>query len=164
VSVWDDEAALDRFRRPPVGAEEHWSVKLHPVAWHGTWRGVDPFDGMAAVEDDGGPVAVLTRATIPWRRWVAFYRAVPDVERWLAAHPGVLAAVGIGEAPLGRQATFSLWRSADDVESFAYRGSHHHDVVRRSRGGAWFAEELFARFRPSESCGTWDGEDPLCLD
>jgi hypothetical protein len=165
VSVWDDESALDRFLAVPAGAEEHWAVKLAPLARHGTWKGVDPFAGMATTATTaGGPVVVLTRATIPLRRWVPFYRSVPPVEDWLHAHPGVLAAVGIGEAPLGRQATFSVWRSADDLESFAYRGSPHHDVVRRARAGGWFAEALFARFHPYESSGSWDGEDPLCPD
>jgi hypothetical protein len=133
-AVWDDEEALDAFlATSQVGAGG----------------------------DHDQPVAVLTRARIPVRHWPAFYRAVPAVDDHLRRSPGLLAAVGIGEAPVGLQATFSLWRSTPDMEAFAYRGSPHEDVVRRTRRHGWFREELFARFRPYRSTGTWDGVDPL---
>ncbi|MEX2658215.1 MAG: hypothetical protein WD232_00860 [Acidimicrobiales bacterium] len=173
-AVWDDEAALDAFLADdPVASRwrdrslELWSVRLAPLAVHGTWGGADPFTGLdddaahrAAATHDG-PVAVLTRARIPARHWRAFYAAVPPVEAHLHGAPGLLEATGVGERPVGLLATFSLWRSAEDMEAFAYRGSVHEEVVRATRAGGWFAEELFARFRPYGSTGTWDGRDPL---
>ncbi|MGI9120457.1 MAG: spheroidene monooxygenase [Acidimicrobiales bacterium] len=117
--------------------------------------------------DAGGegdqPVAVLTRARIPVRHWAAFYRSVSAVEDHLRRQAGLLAVVGIGEAPVGLQATFSLWRSTAAMDAFAYRSSPHAAVVRRTRAAGWFGEELFARFRPYGSTGTWDGADPLAL-
>ncbi|MCI3950132.1 MAG: putative spheroidene monooxygenase, partial [Acidimicrobiales bacterium] len=136
-----------------------WTVRLAPLGARGSWGGHQPLPDERATTD--GPVAVLTRARLRVRSWPAFYRAVPPVEAALHAAPGVLAVVGVGEAPVGLQATFSLWRSAADMEAFAAAPGPHRDVARRARAEGWFAEDLFARFRPYASTGTWGGRDPL---
>ena len=170
-AVWEDEAALEAFLADsPVAArwdrrgEETWTVRLRPLSARGAWGGARPLPeagvGVEGQEGDA-PVAVLTRARIAVRHWRAFSRSVPPVEAQLRGRPGLLAVLGIGEAPLGLQATFSLWRSAADLEAFAYRAGSHAEVVRRTRAEGWFTEELFARFRPYGSTGTWEGGDPL---
>jgi heme-degrading monooxygenase HmoA len=164
-AVWEDEAHLDGFLTRSVTAErwrraeESWHVRLRALGGHGSWRGVDVLDGLATGVDDG-PIAVLTRADVRPGAWWRFGRAGPPVSRELQRADGLLDAVGIGEAPIGRLATFSLWRSIDHVRTF-HRSPRHLDVVRRTRRERWYGEELFARFQPYASQGTWDGRDPV---
>jgi hypothetical protein len=165
-AVWDDEAALDDFlaraaiARRWRSAEEAYTVRLRGLRGHGTWRGIAVLDGLEAGRADG-PVAVLTRADVRVRRWLPFLAAGPAVSEAVQQAPGLLAVVGVGEAPLGRQATFSLWSSAGHLEAFAAGHPAHRQVVERTRAEHWYGEELFARFEPWGAEGSWDGRDPL---
>lgn len=166
-AVWRDDAALGAFLTgSPVAerwdalAAEAWHVRLRPRRARGTWSGFT-FDADAPGAAVPGPVAVLTRATIRARRLVPFYRAIDGPARQLEEAPGVLASLGMGEWPVARQATFSLWRTPDDVRRYAYADGRHREVVRRSRAEGWYSEELFAQFEPYGSHGTWNGVDPL---
>ena len=91
---------------------------------------------------------------------MGFWRSVPPVSADLRDRPGLLAAIGIGEAPIGLQGTFSLWESSAAVREFA-RAPAHAAVVARTQPERWYAEELFARFDVLGSTGTLDGRDPL---
>jgi heme-degrading monooxygenase HmoA len=167
-AVWESRADLEAGRRlHPVlqrwddRATERYDLTLEPLGAKGTWGGVDPIAGAATATPDRGPLAVLTRATVRWRRLPAFLASVPPVEDTLRDTDGLLARLGIGEVPVGRQATFSLWRDADAVRAFTHRDPRHAEVVQRTREDGWYAEEWFARFRPVERSGTWGGRDPL---
>lgn len=165
-AVWDDDAALDRFldnhamARRWHGSAEAWHVRLRGLGGHGRWKGVDPLDGLK-VGRDGGPIAVVTRADVRMRASRAFGRAGREVDTELHTAPGLIDVVGIGEAPIGRLATFSLWESSDAARDFAFRMPRHKQVIRETRAGDWYSEELFARFEPYASDGRWNGRDPL---
>jgi heme-degrading monooxygenase HmoA len=174
-AVWEDEAALDAFlvgdevaARWARLAREAFHVRLAPVRWHGAWGGRDPLAGAAPATlggggdgDAGGPVAILTRAAIRPSRLHRFHPAVARPAADLLAAPGLRASVGVGEWPVARQATFSLWDSLEHVKAYAYGTAAHREVVRRTRAEGWYREELFARFRPFGARGTWDGRAPL---
>ncbi len=167
-AVWEDEAALDAFladspvpARWTALARERYDVRLEPLRAHGRWSGRELFPGLRSQDAGDGPVAILTRATIRPTRLRAFYGAIMPPAVALHDQPGRLASVGVGEWPLARQATFSLWRSWEDVRAYAYRSEAHREVIRRTRAEGWYSEELFARFRPVGAVGTWNGADPL---
>jgi hypothetical protein len=165
-AVWNDEPALDRFLASSAMVArwhrdcEVYSLRLRGLDGHGRWKGIDVLaclqPGMSV-----GPVAVLTRADVRPRHWLRFARAGGPVSHELQRAPGLLAVAGVGEAPLGKLGTFSLWRSIDDARAFAYGMPRHAAVVRRTRAEGWYGEELFACFEPYAREGTWDGRDPM---
>jgi hypothetical protein len=60
---------------------------------------------------------------------------------------GLRFSLGLGERPLVRQATLSVWDSLTQMQRFAYHAPGHRTVMQRTRAEGWYAEELFARFR-----------------
>lgn len=165
-AVWNDEADLDRFLeqsrigRRWTGCREAWHVRLRGVGGHGQWRNVDPLDGLEPGSHDG-PVAIITRANVNRHAGREFAEASKEVDAELRTAAGLIDVVGIGEAPIGKLATFSLWQSGADAKRFAYKMPRHERVIEQTRDGDWYGEELFARFEPYGSTGSWDGRDPL---
>ncbi|MGY1734125.1 monooxygenase [Geodermatophilus sp. SYSU D01045] len=165
LAVWDDDAAADALDDSPVAAswrriaDEEWAARLRPLAARGLWSGREPF-GRPRPQRWDGPVAAVTRARLVLRRAARFWSAVPPVSADLHRAPGLRMAVGIGEAPLGLQGTFSVWDSASALNAFAYDRPEHAAVVRRTAQEGWYAEELFARLAVLSTRGTVAGTDP----
>jgi len=175
LGVWDSaEAATAFFEAHALWADyqrrsrETWTAELAPLRSHGLWNGLNPFDYPTTTLGDApeadGPVAVLTRASIRLRRAVRFWGFVEPTSRALAEAPGVRLAIGLGELPLVRQATFSIWESAAAMQQYAYRDARHREVIQLTRREGWYGEELFARFRVLSSRGTVDGRVPLAAE
>jgi spheroidene monooxygenase len=74
----------------------------------------------------------------------------------LQGAPGCLLAVGLGEAPILRQATFSLWESQAAMDAYA-RSGPHLQAIRAANAGGWFSESMFVRFLPLVVQGCWRG-------
>lgn len=117
---------------------------LDPISSHGLWAKVNPFS-YSSVQTDGEVIAI-TRARIKWFQNFRFWRAVPPVTQSLHSSPGLINTIGIGEAPIGLQGTFSHWRTGADLRNFAYKGTAHQVVIAATERHQWYAEELFARF------------------
>jgi hypothetical protein len=166
LAVWEDAGSADRFAAGRTHqawealARERLHVRLRPIASRGLWSGRQPF-GDPRPHRVRGPVAALTRARIRLARARTFWRAVPPVSADLHAVPGLRLAVGVGEAPIGLQGTFSIWESSQAMVEFAHKRATHSDVVRRTTQEQWYAEELFARFDVVGMAGTFHGRRPL---
>jgi len=112
---------------------------------HGAWGGINPLE--PAVKYTSGPMFTLTRASLSASKLFAFWSHVPATTDALKKSKGLLFSKGVGELPIIEQATFSHWKSAEDMMDFAYR-SRHTKVLIKAKKGKWFKEELFARFIP----------------
>ncbi len=167
LAVWDDRRDFDTFYRTSfiarwwrLFARESWTVLCEPLQSHGQWDGKEPF-GKPNITGYEGPVAILTRATIRARKLKNFWDHVDEVAQMMNTSPGYITSVGIGEAPVYRQATFSFWQSLDHAKAFAYSNEKHAEVIRKTRQEKWYSEELFARFKPLETWGTIGSKNPL---
>ena len=167
LAVWDGRDSFDKFSKksfPAIWwklfAHEGWTILCTPLQSHGKWDGKEPF-GAPNVNNYNGPIVVLTRATIRKSKLKAFWANVDTVAHLMAEAPGFVTSVGIGEAPVYRQATFSVWKSAEEMKAFAYGSKEHAEVIKKTRSENWYSEELFARLRPVASIGTLNDKNPL---
>ena len=179
IACWQDEQAAAAALAGPVGrgwdriSRERLHVRLRPVHSRGRWARRTPFGDPSssapssapasapAAAPPPGPVASVTRARLRPAAARSFWRAVPAVSTDLHQVAGLRLAVGIGEAPVGLQGTFSLWQDAASLVDFAHRRRPHAEVVRRTPAEGWYAEELFARFAVLGSAGTFEGRAPF---
>jgi quinol monooxygenase YgiN len=165
LAAWEDAASATRFERGATvtawaaRSTERLRVEMRPLASRGRWSRRCPFGAPRPVRFDG-PVAAVTRARIAPRKALTFWRAVPAVSADLRDAPGLRLALGIGEAPVGVQGTFSLWQSTAALTGFAHRREPHVEVIRRTGQERWYAEELFARFAVLDVAGTFQGRTP----
>ena len=153
-----DSAEVDAFDASPlisgwrkISTAEYRAV-LQPISSHGLWSKRKPFDENQ-ISNWQGPIAAITRARIKWSMNSKFWRAVPPVTVSLKSSPGLLSAIGIGEAPIGLQGTFSRWESGAALRTFAYQGQAHIAAIEATKDLDWYAEELFARFAIIEEHG-----------
>jgi hypothetical protein len=152
----DSEIANSKMiKRWNKKSQSLFSSQLSPISVNGAWSKKSPFDQIPKVTNDwSGKVVAITRARIKWRKNVIFWSSVPPVTTSLHSSPGLISAIGIGEAPIGLQGTFSIWESGEAIKNFAYSGAAHKEAIKATHRHAWYAEEMFARFALIESRGS----------
>jgi spheroidene monooxygenase len=162
IGFFDDEASARAFAASsaPMHAyrartHDMLTVLLRTTSSRGCWSGQALAAGATA--RGAGPVAALTRAAIRPRHAARFWRHSPGAEAGLACAAGCRLAVGLGEAPLLRQATFSLWDNQAAMDAYAHSGPHAGAIAGAWREG-WFSEWMFARFAPIAIEGQWHGQ------
>jgi hypothetical protein len=165
---WDRLAQFCVFDDAPAAREwlardrelRVWKARAAELLWlelrawqsRGTWAGQDL--PVSASEPGKGPVAALTRASIRPSRARAFWSHSPAAEKALAESRGCRLAVGLGEAPLLRQATFSLWDDVDAMDAYARSGAHL-SAIRDAYRDEYFSESMFTRFAITARGGAW---------
>lgn len=159
--IFDTEPQADDFlQRSSVVANykshalEFFSAKLIAYSSKGSWSGQTIAVNTEA--PTSGPIAALTRASIRPEKAVAFWRNSPAAEMSLDEADGCLLAVGLGEAPIFRQATFSIWESLEAMNEYARTGAHL-EAIKASLSGNHFSESMFVRFKPISPTGVWKG-------
>ncbi len=90
----------------------------------------------------------------------AFWRLAPAAQTALEAASGCWLAVGLGEAPFLRQATFSVWNNVAAMDAYARAGAHR-ESIRAAQSQQFFSESMFVRFVPLSIHGTWRGRTYL---
>ena len=103
-----------------------------------------------------GPFAVLTRASILPTKAMAFWRYAPAAQADLNKAAGCLLAMGLGEAPLVRQCTFSLWQDTAAMLQYAHQGAHQTASAAAYKH-QFFSESLFVRMQVLHMAGVWQG-------
>lgn len=162
ICFFDDEDSAHAFvvAAPVVRAyrdhaRESLVALLRATSCRGRWGGASLAVTAAAQADR--PMAALTRASIRLRHAAAFWQHAPATHDGIARAAGCRLAVGLGEAPLLRQATFSLWDNAQAMDAYARSGAHLA-AIKGAHEQGWFSESMFVRFAPISIEGRWHGQ------
>lgn len=167
VCMFDSQHHAESFMHGPLlqayrdRAREHWLGLLDITSARGAWDrqswGVTPQDNLRPTVDRVAPMAALTRASIRPAKAMAFWRRAPASQASLAQAPGCLLAMGLGEAPLIRQCTFSVWTDTSAMLNYAHQGAHQQ-AIQAAYKHDFFSESLFVRMRVLSMEGVWQGQ------
>jgi hypothetical protein len=136
-------------------SDEFFWALLKTWSCRGSWDG-QTLD-ICAAQPIKGPVAALTRASIRLGKAPAFWRHAPPSQTALQSAKGCQLAVGLGEAPFVRQATFTIWDGVSDMNAYARSGAHL-EAIQDAAQNDYFSESMFARFIPLQVQGQWQGK------
>lgn len=151
-SAWV-QAYRDRARESWRGVMSVQSARGHwdKQAWQATTS-----EALGSPSPASGPFAVLTRASIVPTKAMAFWRYAPAAQAGLSQSKGCLLSMGLGEAPLVRQCTFSLWQDTAAMLQYAHQGAHQL-ASSAAYKHQFFSESLFVRMQVLQMSGVWQG-------
>ena len=66
--------------------------------------------------------------------------------------------MGLGEAPLLRQCTFSVWQDTAAMLGYSMNGAHRK-AVEQAYSKGYFSESMFVRMRVLQHEGSWPRPD-----
>lgn len=168
LQIWDSEVdaqsffhtseIMNRYRKKST---EQWTIYMKGITAKGEWSGKNPFEKSDSLDAENQLISVVTRATIKTKSFFKFWKYVPTSQAPLAGNKGLIYTKGIGEVPFLQMATFSIWRDKASLMDFAYKSKEHKTAIKKTRELDWYKEELFSRFQPYKSVGSWKGENPL---
>ncbi len=164
LQVWDTESDADNFfkhsdliQKYEGRTAEIWTIYMKNIMVKGEWSSGKPFEPSSDIDKNNPYLAIITRATIRTKRLVAFWKYVPTSQKPIDNAQGLIYTKGIGEAPIVQMATFSIWTDFKALKAFAYNSEEHQKAITLTRSLDWYKEELFARFQPYRTAGTWQG-------
>jgi hypothetical protein len=168
LQVWENESYADKYfdssklhQRYIFHADEICSLYLKNISAGGKWSNKEPFEQSSSLDALNPQIAVITRATIKFSKLLKFWSYVPHSEKPLKNNMDLIFTKGIGEVPIMQMATFSLWKNIEAVKAFAYQSKAHQIAIQKTRKIQWYKEELFSRFQPYKSRGSWEGKKLL---
>lgn len=159
LQVWKDKSyAEEFFKTHPLSqlylkhADKMEVLYLENIQARGLWNGKNPFKASVNAKDIGkdDKIAVITRASIKTKMLLKFWKFVPESQKPLENAKGLLYTKGFGELPFVEMATFSVWDSMENLQSYAYKSHEHIKAIKKTRTLDWYNEELFSRFRVQE--------------
>ena len=154
-------SVVDAYRERAVDC---WTGLLEVVSARGQWDGqawgetpATQLGAYASAANDAAPLrplAALTRASIRPAKAMAFWRNAPAAQAAMQHAKGCSLAIGLGEVPLIRQCTFSLWDDTPSMLAYAHQGAHQAAIQAAYRHD-YFSESMFVRMRLLEQQGRW---------
>jgi spheroidene monooxygenase len=102
-------------------------------------------------------IASLTRASVKASKAMNFWRFAPAAQVDLQKANGCELAVGLGEAPIVRQCTFSIWSDTQSLISYAHGGAHLRAITAAQKNN-FFSESMFVRMNVLHMFGNWMGK------
>lgn len=157
-AAWKDEDAIDRFlESSPLG--DGWHVRLEFLR---RWGKVSELDGLLPEPPDHDldePVVAVTLARLKLLQVPRFIKWGKPVEELVRDHPATTLALAAARPPR-TVSTFSIWRTARDMEGMVHGTSdvtaptRHSDAMVERRRKDFHFEFTTLRYR---CLGEWRG-------